>query len=119
MSIAELYEDIRILESEGQDTSKKWVDLHHKISYPFISVVLALIGIPLSIRSSRKGGLLFCIGVSLGLAFIFSFIYAMGISLGHGGTFSPVLAAWGPSTIFACIGFYLVMTLDSTKILPI
>ena len=77
MSIRDLYAEIQDTISGGGDPLRKWVDLHHKISYPFISVVLALIGIPLSVRSSRTGGLLFCVGLSLVLGFFFSFVYAM------------------------------------------
>lgn len=119
MSLAEMYLAIKIQATEGQDTTKKWVDLHYKISYPFISIVLALIGIPLSLRTSRTGGLLFCVGLSLGIGFLFSFLYALGISLGHSGTFSPLMAAWGANLLFGAMGFYLVLTLDSDRILPI
>lgn len=119
MSIREMFRKIQQNQFEGLDTTRLWVDLHHKLSYPFISVVLALIGIPLSLRSSRKGGVLFCSTISLGVGFLFSFFYAMGISLGHGGTFNPVLASWGPSLLFICIGFYMILTIDSEKLLPI
>ena len=119
MSIRDLYTEIQDTISRGEDPTRKWVDLHHKISYPFVSVVLALIGIPLSIRSSRTGGLLFCVGMSLVLGFIFSFVYAMGISLGHGGTFDPIMSAWGANILFASVGFYLVMTLDSARVFPV
>ncbi len=119
MSLREMYQTIKAHETEGLDTHEIWIDLHHKLSYPFISVVLALIGIPLSIRSSRNGGILFCISVSLSMGFVFSFIYAMGISLGHGGTFHPVLATWGPCFLFICIGMYLLLTMDSDRLIPI
>ena len=118
MSSRDIYQEILELESKGIDASTKWVDLNHKLAYPFMAVVLALVGIPLSLRSSRQGGLLFCIAVSLILGFAFSFLYAFSISLGHGGTLHPVLAAWGSSLLFTCIGFYLLLTLDSEKLLP-
>ena len=118
MSARYMYETIQKQEKEGLDSTRTWVDLHQKLSYPFISVVLALIGIPLSIRSSRKGGLLFCVWVSLVTGFIFSFFYALGISLGYKGVFSPVLAAWGPCLLFISIGFYMLLTMDSEKLLP-
>ncbi len=119
MSAREMYRQIVIDQSEGLDTTRSRVDFHQKLSYPFISVVLALIGIPLSIRSSRHGGLLFCIGISLVIGFLFFFFYASGVSLGHKGTFDPVLAAWGPCLMFILLGFYLLLTLDSEKILPV
>ena len=118
MSARYLYATIQKQEKEGLDSTRAWIDLHQKLSYPFISVVLALIGIPLSIRSSRKGGLLFCVWLSLVTGFIFSFFYAMGISFGYKGVFSPALAAWGPCLIFICLGFYMLLTIDSEKLLP-
>jgi lipopolysaccharide export system permease protein len=118
MSARYMYETIQKQEKEGLDSTRNWIDLHQKLSYPFISVVLALIGIPLSIRSSRKGGLLFCVWISLVTGFIFSFFYALGISFGYKGVFSPVLAAWGPCLLFICIGFYMLLTIDSEKLLP-
>jgi len=52
------------------------------------------------------------------MGFVFSFLYAMGISLGFGGIFSPVLAAWGPFAFFSSLGFYLIFTLDSEETIP-
>jgi len=118
MSLREMYEKIKGLTAEGKDTLKSRVELHQKISYPFVSLVLALLAIPLSLRSSRHGGVLFCVGVNLAMGFVFSFLYAMGISLGFGGVFNPVLAAWGPFLFFLSIGFYLIFTLDSEEIIP-
>ncbi|MFP6638404.1 MAG: LPS export ABC transporter permease LptG [Nitrospinaceae bacterium] len=119
LSLREMYTTIQVHTREGKDTTQKWIELHRNISYPFISIVLALIAIPLSLRSSRHGGLLFCVGVNLAMGFLFSFLYAISISLGRGGTFSPLLAAWGPNLLFTALGFYLLLTLDSEKAFPI
>ena len=119
MSLREMYTTIQVHAREGKDTTKKWTELHRNLSYPFISVVLALLAIPLSLRSSRHGGILFCVGVNLAMGFVFSFLYAISISLGRGGTFDPILAAWGPNLLFTTLGFYLLLTLDSEKAFPI
>jgi lipopolysaccharide export system permease protein len=119
MSLREMYATIQVHAREGKDTTKKWIELHRNLSYPFISIVLALLAIPLSLRSSRHGGLLFCVGVNLAMGFVFSFLYAVSISLGRGGTFDPILAAWGPNLLFTALGFYLLLTLDSEKAFPI
>ena len=118
ISLRELYKEIKEMTLEGKDTLKHRVDFHQKISYPFISIVLALLAIPLSLRSSRHGGVLFCVGINLSVGFLFSFLYAMGVSLGHGGFFSPIFAAWGPLLLFASFGFYLLLTLDSEYVIP-
>jgi lipopolysaccharide export system permease protein len=119
MSLREMYNTIQVHTREGKDTTQKWIDLHKNLSYPFISIVLALLAIPLSLRSSRHGGLLFCVGINLAMGFVFSFLYAISISLGRGGTFDPILAAWGPNMLFTALGFYLLLTLDSEKAFPI
>lgn len=118
MSLKYMYEEILEQQSEGKDVTKKWLDLNYRLSYPFIGVVLALIGIPLSLRSSRQGGLLFSIAVNLAIGVAFSFFYALCVSLGRVGTFDPVFATWGPIALFTSIGFYLLLTLDSEKPLP-
>ena len=118
MSLRELYKEIQEMTLEGKDTLKHRVEFHQKISYPFISIVLALLAIPLSLRSSRHGGVLFCVGINLAMGFVFSFLYAMGVSLGFGGFFSPLFAAWGPFILFSSLGFYLLLTLDSEYIIP-
>ena len=118
MSLRELYREIQEMKLEGKDTLKNKVEFHQKISYPFISIVLAILAIPLSLRSSRHGGVLFCVGINLAMGFIFSFLYAMGVSLGFSGFFNPILAAWGPFLLFASLGFYLLFTLDSEHVIP-
>jgi lipopolysaccharide export system permease protein len=118
MSLRELYKEIQEMKLEGKDALKNRVEFHQKISYPFTSIVLAILAIPLSLRSSRHGGVLFCVGINLAMGFVFSFLYAMGVSLGFGGFFNPILAAWGPFLFFASLGFYLLLTLDSEYIIP-
>ena len=118
LSLRGLYKKIQELTAEGKDTLRSRVEFHQKISYPFISIVLALLAIPLSLRSSRHGGVLFCVGVNLAVGFVFSFLYAMGVSLGFGGFFNPFFAAWGPFLFFSSLGFYLIFTLDSEYIIP-
>jgi len=118
MSLKNMYEEILEFQSEGKDVTRKWLNFNYRLSYPFIAVVLALVGIPLSLRSSRQGGLLFSIAVNLAIGVAFSFFYAMCVSLGRGGTFDPVFATWGPIALFTSIGFYLLLTIDSEKPLP-
>ena len=118
VSLREMFDTLEKHSQEGKDISKELVDFYHKISYPFISIVLALLAIPLSLRTSRHGGVLFCVAVNMTIGFAFSFLYAVGISLGHGGTFDPLLAGWGVITLFMAIGFYLILTLDSERVLP-
>ncbi len=40
-----------------------------------------------------------------------------GTSLGFGGIFNPVFAAWGAILFFSSIGFYMIVTLDSEEVI--
>ena len=118
MTLRELYDYAQKVKKEGMDNAKNLVDFHHKMSYPFISLVTALIGIPFSLRSARSGGVIFCVGLSIVLGFSYYFVFSFGISLGHGGTLPPVMAAWGPNLFFVAAGLYFILAIDSETFLP-
>jgi lipopolysaccharide export system permease protein len=118
MSLRHMYAEILEQQSEGKDVTEKWLNLNHRLSYPFTVVVLALIGITISLRSSRQGGLLFSVAINLTIGVAFSFFYAMCVSMGRSGTFDPAFATWSPIVLFTAIGFYLLLTIDSEKPLP-
>jgi lipopolysaccharide export system permease protein len=56
MSFWELKRYTRKIREEGYDSTRCQVELHNKIAFPFISLVLTLIGIPLGLRK-KKGGI--------------------------------------------------------------
>lgn len=118
MTLRELFAFAQKVKKEGMDNSRYLVDFHHKISYPFISLITALIGVPFSLKSARSGGVIFCVGLSIILGFSYYFIFSLGISLGYGGTLPPFLAAWGTNLIFAALGLYFILTIDSENLLP-
>jgi lipopolysaccharide export system permease protein len=83
------------------------VEKHTRISSPFATLVLTLIGVSLSSRKIRGG-----IGMHLGLGILitFAFILFMRISTVFAlyGNLSPALAAWIPNIIFSLIGLGLL-----------
>lgn len=117
MTLRELYDYASKVKKEGLDNSRYMVDFHQKISYPFISLITALIGIPFSLKSVRSGGVMLCVGISIVTGFSYYFIFSLGISLGYGGALPPFLAAWGTNILFAIMGLYLIITIDSETIL--
>lgn len=118
MTVRELFAFAQKVKKEGMDNSRYLVDFHYKMSYSFISLITALIGVPFSLKSARSGGVIFCVGLSIIFGFSYYFIFSMGISLGYGGTLPPFLSAWGPHCIFTALGLYLILTIDSETLLP-
>ncbi|MFN5579588.1 MAG: LptF/LptG family permease [Akkermansiaceae bacterium] len=78
---------------------------HYRWALPITCLVTVILAVPLSIRFSRHGG-----GSGIFLAVVLSvimlFISTITLALGESGTVSPIIAAWLPNTLFACVGLY-------------
>jgi len=96
---------------EGYDATKYFVDLNIKISFPFVVVVMVLIGTPIAL-GERKGGA--ALAVTLGIALCFLYLVVLGVSrsLGFSGLLSPVLSAWFANGVFFLLGIYLMTNVD-------
>lgn len=118
MSIKSIHRYRQKLRQEGLDATRYDVDFHYKISYPFVCVIMALIGIPFSLKSSRSGGIMFSVGLSAGIGWVYYYFFSMGISLGYEGALPPWLSAWGLNIIAIAIGFHMILTIDTDVSLP-
>ncbi|MCL1874790.1 MAG: LptF/LptG family permease [Synergistaceae bacterium] len=84
------------------------VTFHYKISIPWASFVLAILGAAIGGKTrGRSGG-----GASFGLSVLIVFAYYLLMSLcralGESGNMAPLLAAWLPNAIFLFVGLYFV-----------
>jgi len=110
MSYRELKLYIKEIKRRGYDATKHEVDLHWKLSFPLITLIVTLIGIPFSFRVGRKGALS-GIFLSLGLVIVYWGFVSLFKSLGGVGVVSPFLGAWAPDFIFGIGGIYMMATL--------
>jgi lipopolysaccharide export system permease protein len=96
MNYVQLHTYVERLRQSGAEVNDYLVDLYTKLSYPFTSLIMAMLGIGLS-ASKRKPGLLTGVGVTLCIAFAYLALAQISEALGKNETISPVLAAWlGP-----------------------
>ena len=110
MSFQEIRNYIKKIKREGLDATRYIVDMHIKLSFPTIAFIMALIGIPFSIRTGRQGGFTVGVGLSVVIGFVIWFIFSMGVSLGHAGKLPPFISAWGANIIFTAGGIYFLTT---------
>ena len=87
-------ESLRKIEAEGYDATRYLADMHAKIAYPFIGLIVAVLGISFSLRSERSGGVIRSIGAGVAIGFSYWIIHAFALSLGRSGVIPPLLAAW-------------------------
>lgn len=109
MNYRELREYIHTLTESGYDVSEYTVDLRAKFSYPFVSLVMVIIGFPFALKSPRSGAAM-GVGISVFIGITYWVILQLGISLGHAHILPPLLAAWISHIVFACTGFYLILS---------
>lgn len=104
MSFRDLRRYIHELRREGYDVRKYVVDLHGKVSFALVSVIMALLGVPWAIRSGRQGGVAFGIGLAVIIGVVYWIVLGFSLALGRSGTLPAVPAAWGPHVLFGIIG---------------
>ena len=112
LRFAELQAHIVTLEHLGLDVIPLRVQLHRKLSFPVVCVVMTLIGIPFAFVVARKGAL-YGIASSIVIAIVYWACIAIFDALGNHATVPPLLAAWAPNLLFAAAGLYMMLTLET------
>ncbi len=108
LSFLALRSYIAKLKSEGVPVSKYLVELHAKLSFPLINVIIILVAFPFALSSARSGTLTtsFLAGVSTGFGYYF--IHAFATSFGAAELIPVVPAAWAANILFASLGGFLM-----------
>lgn len=112
MTTPELYEYVVNLEDRGFDATRFRVDLHKKVAYPAILLVMALVAIPFGFKMGRQGTLS-GIGLAIGLAVSFWIAFTFFGALGKAEVLPPPLAAWATHLIFLSLAGYLTLELNT------
>jgi len=110
MSYGELKSYIADIREMGFETTRFNVDLSAKVSFPFVSLVMALLAIPFAFSMGKKGALV-GIGLSIAIAMVYWGVLGVFKSLGYVGFLSAFLASWGPNVVFGLTGLYLLFRL--------
>jgi len=108
MPYRELRQYISELNASGQDVPDLEVQLHNKFAFPFVSLVMVLVGLPFAFRLGKQGAL-YGIGLSIVLGMIFFAILALFTALGQTGVLPPAVAVWSPGILFAMTSVYLFL----------
>lgn len=110
MNYGELKRYIQDLEEKGFETLKFRVDLNYKLSFPLVSLIMTLLGIPFAFSMGKRGALV-GLGVSIAIAMLYWGAVGVFKSFGYMNYLSPFLAAWGPNLIFGGIALYLLFNI--------
>jgi len=108
MNYEELRRYIRDLEQSGFDVVRLRVQLQKKLSYPLITLVMAVLAVPFALWSGKKGAVT---GIAVAVVMAVCYLVAAPLfeAMGNSNLLPPALAAWSPDLIFTLVGGYLIL----------
>ncbi|MDR2861123.1 MAG: LPS export ABC transporter permease LptG [Syntrophobacterales bacterium] len=107
MGFFDLRRYARKLVAEGGEATPYLADMHAKIAFAFVPLILTITGILFSVRSERSGGIARSIGLGVIIGFSYWIVHAFSISFGRSGILPPIAAAWVANALFVIAIFII------------
>ncbi len=98
MTYSELRQTVTRLRGTGGDPTLEETELALKIAFPFINLIVVMIGFPVAART-RHSGMALNFGIAMMITFVVRVLYEIFRSLGHSGALRPFLADHAPSMV--------------------
>jgi lipopolysaccharide export LptBFGC system permease protein LptF len=108
MNFSQLDGYIRDLRQSGFDTMRLRVALWHKLAYPLIAIVMAVLAIPFALSMGRRGSLT-AIAMAIAVALAYWVVDGLFGAMGNVNYLPAALAAWSSDILFALVGGYLLL----------
>jgi lipopolysaccharide export LptBFGC system permease protein LptF len=112
MTYVELAQHIRNLKKSGYAADELEVKLFEKTSWPFVSLVMAVIALPFSFRIGKQGSLQ-GIAIAIVLAFFYWMVFATFTKFGEVGNLPAILSAWSANILFMIAAVYMFIHVET------
>ena len=111
LSLRELAAYVERLRQDGYNPARYATDLFGRTAFPFVCLIMALIGISLSLMETgvRGTGLVKGVGYSLLIGFLYWAAHAAALALGRSDVVPPLLAGWSANISFLAFAGYLFL----------
>jgi lipopolysaccharide export system permease protein len=111
MTFREIRNYVSRFRHEDVSLTRLLTDYYARLAFPFVTIIMVLVGIALSLRRSgvRGGSMAIGIGQALAVGFCYWATHSIAIALGRGGMLAPPLAGWMANLLFASFGLYLLL----------
>jgi lipopolysaccharide export LptBFGC system permease protein LptF len=84
------------------------VQLHKKIAFPLITLVMTLLAVPFALSAGKRGALT-GVATAIGIAVVYWIVSGLFEAMGNVNQLPAILAAWSPDIIFALLGGYFLL----------
>ncbi|SMC18784.1 lipopolysaccharide export system permease protein [Desulfacinum hydrothermale DSM 13146] len=100
----DLYRFARRIEEEGYNATTYVTELHSRLAIACTSLVLAILGLSISLHLGHRGGVALGIALGLLLTFLYLVVLQVGVSMAHAELIHPVVGVWAANVVFALLG---------------
>jgi lipopolysaccharide export system permease protein len=108
MNWFELRDHVERLRASGARVANYLVDLHLKIAFPLVNLIVVAIGASIATRLRLQSAAV-GFGLSVAIAFVYYAFIRTGQALGHQGALPPYLAAWAGDLVFGTVGAVMLV----------
>ena len=108
MNFGQLDEYINDLRQSGFDTMRLSVELWHKLAYPLMTVIMAMLAIPFALMMGRRSSLT-GVATAIGVTLVYIVINDLFEGLGNVNYLPALMAAWSSDVLFGLVGCYLLL----------
>jgi LPS export ABC transporter permease LptG/LPS export ABC transporter permease LptF len=108
MNYDELRHYIQELQQSGFEVARLKVQLQKKLAFPLITFVMAILAIPFSMSSTKRGALT-GVATAIGIAVVYWVTAGLFEDMGNVNQLPALLAAWSPDILFALAGGYFLL----------
>jgi LPS export ABC transporter permease LptG len=112
MTYAQLRRYIETVKKSGYAAEYLTVRLYMKTSWPFLSIIMALIALPFAFRVGKRGAL-YGVGIGLALGISYWMVFAICTKLGEAGNLPALLSAWAANILFSIAAIYMFLHVET------
>lgn len=118
MWLSELQRQIDDPATSAVNRLKMLAELHSRFTFPFASIVFAILAVPLGIQNRRAGK---SGGFTISIIIILSYYVLMSVvrTLAERGVVPPAVALWIPNMIFFAMGWFFLRMASLEKSIPL
>lgn len=99
MTYKELRQTVTRLRGTGGDPTLEETELALKLAFPFINLIVVMIGFPIAART-KQSGMALNFGIAMMITFVVRVLYEIFRSLGHSGALRPLLTEYAPTLVW-------------------
>ncbi len=106
MNIRQLRRYVDMVKASGGDPTEYEVDLHFKLAFPLVHLIVVFMGIMLA-SGPRKTTVASGFGWTILISFGYYLSVNFGRALGHNGALPPIIAAWAGNFTYSVVAIVL------------